>query len=157
METQSKIMLENAEYDRLSRRLERLNKEMALLVGPLYVRRNETGIFKMVDRSERYSYHVKDVLNAMHYDYITFWEAIDLHLYLNQSSELRRALNNYSQAISNNFYFIEQNNQQEVDRNKEIFQNKTVPFLIKKIEERYDQLDKDIKDLEDRLNIRKKA
>jgi hypothetical protein len=55
MEIQSKIMLENIEYNRLSKQHERLSKEMALLVGPLNARKKETKIFRMVDRSERYA------------------------------------------------------------------------------------------------------
>jgi hypothetical protein len=156
MEIQSKIMLENIEYNRLSKQHERLSTEMALLVGPLNARRKETKIFRMVDRSERYSHHAKEVLNAMHHDYITFWETIDKNLYLNQSSELRRALDNYYQAIYHNFYFLELNMQSEAKTNEDIFQNHTVPFLIKKIEERYNQLDKEIEAIEDRLNIRTK-
>jgi hypothetical protein len=46
MEGQSNLMLENMEYNRLSKRHERLNKEMTLLVGPLYARRKEKIYFK---------------------------------------------------------------------------------------------------------------
>jgi uncharacterized protein YoxC len=150
MEGQSNPMLENMEYNRLSKRHERLNKEMTLLVGPLYARRKEKNIFQMIDRSERYTFHAKDIVNLMHHDYITFWENIDQYLYLNQSSELRRALGNYYQAIYNNFYFRELKMQSEMERNKEIFEKTTVPRLIEKIEERHQQLEKEIKDLENK-------
>lgn len=155
MEGQSNLMLENMEYNRLSKRHERLSKEMTLLVGPLYARRKEKQLFQMIDRSERYTSHARDMVNLMHHDHITFWENIDQYLYLNQSSELRRALSNYYQVISNNFYFREQKMQSEIDKNKDIFEKTTVPFLIKKIEERHEQLEEEIKDLENKLNKRK--
>lgn len=155
MERQSSLMLENMEYNRLSKRHERLSKEMTLVVGPLYARRKEKNIFQMIDRSERYTFHVRDIVNLMHHDYITFWENIDQYLYLNQSSELRRALGNYYQAIYNNFDFREQKMQSEMERNKEIFEKTTVPLLIAKIEERHEQLEKEIKELENKLNKEK--
>lgn len=37
-----------------------------------------------------------------------------------------------------------------MERNKEIFEKTTVPLLIEKIEERHQQLEKEIKDLENK-------
>lgn len=153
MEGQSSLMRENMEHDRLSKRYERLIKEMTLLIGPLYARRKEKFIFEMVNRSERYGTHLRDVQNAKHYDYVTFWDTIDRYLYLNQSSELSRALGNYNQAIYHNFYFLDQKMEPERLTNMKLFQDNTVPFLIKTIEERHDQLDKEIKELEVKLKI----
>ena len=153
MEGQSSLMHENMEHDRLSKKYERLIKEMTLLIGPLYGRRKEDYIFEMVNRSQRYGTHIRDVQNAKHYDYVTFWDTVDQYMYLNQSSELSRAFGNYYEVLNNLFYFLEQKMQPELEMNKKLFQNTTVPLLIKKIEERYDQLDREIKELEIKLKI----
>lgn len=47
MEKQSSLMLENMEYDRVIKKYERVNMEMAQLVGPLFARRRDPNIFSL--------------------------------------------------------------------------------------------------------------
>lgn len=46
MEKQSSLMLENMEYDRLEKKYDRVNREISLLIGPLYSRRNDEMFFR---------------------------------------------------------------------------------------------------------------
>ncbi len=45
MRLQSGLMIENMNYDRLIRNYERINREMSLLIAPLYSRRKDPHIF----------------------------------------------------------------------------------------------------------------
>lgn len=153
MREQSNLMLETMECDRLIRWRKRLNKEMKSFVGYLYERRNDTSIFKLQKRSKRIQIPRQDRNKDEEiYDFVIFWDTVDRYTYLNQSDNLRTALNNYNSSIEE--YSAASGNQQDQDKIKENFETKHLPNLKKAIEYRFDELDKELKEIEAKINLK---
>lgn len=89
---QSEAMMQQAGYDRLARKHERLVKEMTLLVGKLYGKKDTYSILKSGGYNDKSEYFE---------DHHSFWEDIKRNMYLAQP-DLRLKLNEY--FIAENTY-----------------------------------------------------
>lgn len=90
MEKQSSLMHENMEYDRLMRRYDRLNKEIAELIGPLFSKKDNFLIF---DSAGEYGSNTQYAI-----EYQMFWDNIREKIYL-ANKDLNSGLQNYFLAI----------------------------------------------------------
>lgn len=161
MEGQSSLMLENMEYDRLVKKYERVNREMSLLIGPLYSRRNDPNIFSLKKRSGRISLAPTSRVpnpspNALIYDFVSFWDLIEQNMYLNRSYEFQFIFHNYSVNITDYFQAVESNADAERKKDLEdLFQKTRKPEFIKEIEKRYSELSNELMDSESEIIARK--
>lgn len=150
MRLQSGLMIENMNYDRLIRNYERINREMSLLIAPLYSRRKDPHIFSLTRRSQR-------VVNGggwksgedLIFDFVSFWDSIDQNMYLNRSNILKEAYLDYSKAIDEYFELSAQagRNQEQSSMAKNFNEN-IKPKLIKIIEKRYGEISDELKEME---------
>lgn len=92
MTEQGKIMQENIKRDQITRKYERLAKEMDELVGPLLSNMDDSTapFFTMVHHSQERS-------SPIYQDIYVFWRDIKKYAYL-APRELRESLNNYLDA-----------------------------------------------------------
>ena len=158
MEGQSSLMVENMEYDRLVKKYERVNREMSLLIGPLYSRRSDINIFSLkYKRSGRIflspTSRVPDPSpNALIYDFVSFWDSIEQNMHLNGSYDFGFAFHNYSTNIID--YIQAKENRADEKRIKdleELFLKTRKPDFIREIEKRYAELSTELKDMESEL------
>lgn len=160
MEGQSSLMLENIKYDRLVKRYERVNREMARLVGPLFARRKDPNIFSLKLRSRRIivspTSRVPDPNpDAEIYDFVSFWDSIDQNMYLNNSSKLQEAFMIYNAELVK-YFELKRQPLKEAESTKQMlkFDKETKNDLIIAIENRYAEIIEELKDLEKELKIR---
>lgn len=162
MEKQSSLMLENMEYDRVIKKYERVNMEMAQLVGPLFARRRDPNIFSLkVKRSGRIfvspTARVPDPNpDALIYDFVSFWDSIDQNMYLNRSSILLKAIKDFSEKINKYHEFLSSGKEMEAKYELKGFEESFKVYLIKVIEIRYDEITKEIAEIEEELKFKKK-
>jgi hypothetical protein len=155
MEKQSSLMLENMEHDRLTKKYERINKEIASLVGPLYGRRKDLFIFSLKQRSQRIiGCSGFNNFNQPHYEFNSFWDAIDENFYLNRSIKLQEAIVTYNGNIDSYFELTKnpEKNMEAQDLATK-FNNETRKQFINIIEERYAEITKELKEIEAELRI----
>lgn len=145
MEQQSKLILGNMKH-------ERLGKELALLVGPLYSRRADPYIFCPQRPTARL---IKADTKHFNEDFVTFWNIVDQYMYLNQSANLRDAYKNYKESIDK--YVDQPQSDDESNKLKEKmkadFENKYKPAFIQSIKDRYKELEENLAEMERELGI----
>jgi len=161
MEGQANLMHESIEYDRLVKKYERANREISLLIGPLYARRNDANIFSLkCNRRGRIS--ISPTMrtpdpspDALIYDFVTFWDSIEQNMYLNRSPEVQFAFRNYSLNVIDYFQAVESSADAERKKDLEdLFHKTRKPDLIREIEKRYLELSDELKSLESELSER---
>jgi hypothetical protein len=162
MDGQSSLMHENMEYDRLAKKYDRVNQEIAKLIGPLYARRNDKNIFSLeYKRSGRIfvspTFKVPDPSpDAKIYDFVSFWDSIDQNMYLNRSYEFECTFRNYSLNVVDYYQALEsgadEKRKKELD---DLFNQTRKPDFIREIEKRYLELSNDLKDIESELSKKK--
>jgi len=137
---QSEAMMQQAGYDRLDKKHERLVKEMTLLVGKLYVKKDMYSILKS-GGSGGTSESLKE--------HLSFWEEIKRNMYLAQP-DLRLKLNEY--FIAENTYRSSPVNEyvEHTEDAKKTFCD-VADGLIQQVEISYRNLDDEIKKAEKEL------
>jgi hypothetical protein len=137
MEKQSNLMYEKMEYDRLVKSYERLLKEMNNLVAPLYTMKNNDVIFSLQISSRKWQ-------DAKGNEHFTFWEGIKQNMYLSTPDLHSRLIDYFSKE--NMFWTKNQQPEKDAfDASKE--------ELKKLIEQKYSDLDAEIKEIEAKLGI----
>jgi hypothetical protein len=156
MEKQSSLMLENMEYDRLSKKYDRVNKEMSQLIGPLYSKRKEANLFQLKKLIEKFEPAGANKYSEPHFYYVEFWESIEQNMYLNRSADFRLAYHNYLINITDYFQANDSgaDNTRKKDR-ENLFYKIRRPDLIKEIEKRYSELSNELNELERELSRKK--
>jgi len=151
--SQVEIEYKKMEHSRLLKQYEKIVEEMTLLVAPLYGRRNDKSLFSLnYNRAQRIeTMHLGKDLVQERYDYVTFWDTIDQNIYLNRSDVLKNALTNHNAEVEN--YFAIRENREEKERWEKQFYDTTLPYLTKVIENRYEELDKELKEYENKLQL----
>jgi len=159
MKKQSNLIIENMEYDRLVKKYERVNREMSLLIGPLYSRRNDVNIFSLKHkRSLRIvlspTSRVPDPSpDPLIYDFVSFWDSIEQNMYLNTSSKFESTYRNYSLSKEDEIAKLERSSSEykKADREDNFNKNEKLEF-INEIKKRYLELSNDLKDMESELS-----
>ena len=156
MEGQSSLMLENMEYDRLVKKYERVQKELAQLIAPLYSRRKEANLFRLVNLTEKFKAAGYNKHSEPHFYYVDFWESIEQNLYLSRSFEFQFVYSNYIANIRD--YFQANDSGADNERKKDLealFHKTRKPEFIRGIEKRHSELSNELKDLESELSKKK--
>jgi hypothetical protein len=123
---------------------------MSLLIGPLFARRKDNHIFSW-DKATQRAIEKHGGVDQINYDFVTFWDTVNQHMYLNQSANLRETYKNFNEdKIA---YNDETNPREEKDKIGDRFQRETRPAFIKAIEDRYQKITTHLQNIENRLKI----
>ncbi len=153
MQDQSSLMLENMEYDRLIKRYDRVNKEMAQLIAQLYSRRKEANLFQLEKLTEKFKAAGANKYNEQHFYYVDFWESIEQKMYLNRSPEFGLMYHNYIINIVDYFVANDKGDDKKKKDLEDLFHKTRKPEFIREIEKRYLELLKELSEIEKELKI----
>jgi len=162
---QNDMMKDNRDHELLVKKYTRMLDEMNNLVAPLYANRNDPSIFisyseenLLIQITLRENTH--NTFQMEFSETYRFWKNIYEYLYLSQSYDLTKCLKTYMKCIENYGRFISAENHearkllQKNSTDTRLYKSENVIYNMKNtIEDRYDELDKQIKDIQDELRI----
>lgn len=144
---QASLMRENMDYDRLTKRYDRLNKEIAELVGPLISQKDRYVIFESAGEFNSAAHGLETPYDK---EYRAFWNNIRKNIYL-ADKDLSIELQNYFLAIEK----FKNSNQGLYGKSQEVKDEFIMEKkkLIQQIEISYKRLQREISDVETKLKI----